>query len=281
VLLNLVTNAAEAIGPGVGTIVIRTGLQDVTDNTPERAHFTDALPSGRYAYLEVEDTGSGITPTDRSKIFDPFFTTKFTGRGLGLAAVLGIVKGHQGTVMVDSSPGRGSRFRVLLPTIDAELLPNPRVPAGELGRGYRGSGCVLVIDDEPAVRAATVAILSSSGYRVLEAEGGEAAFRLFSARGNEVDVVLLDLAMPGINGEQTLLELKKLRPDLPVVLLTAYAEDELRLGRIREQLAGIVAKPFSYEELVNAIKCATAPTSSPQSEHSLRAAAAPASRHAT
>jgi signal transduction histidine kinase/CheY-like chemotaxis protein len=281
VLLNLVTNAAEAIGPGVGTIVIRTGLQDISENAPERAHFTDPLPSGRYAYLEVEDTGSGITPLDRVKIFDPFFTTKFTGRGLGLAAVLGIIKGHQGTVMVDSSPGRGSRFRVLLPAIDAQLLPNPRTPEAELGRGYRGSGCVLVIDDEPAVRAATVAILSSSGYRVLEAEGGDAAIRLFLSRGGEIDVVLLDLAMPGINGEQTLLELKRLRPDMPVVLLTAYAEDELRLCSIRTHLAGIVAKPFSYEELVNAVKGATAPTSSPPSEHSLRATASPAWRHAT
>ena len=281
VLLNLVTNAAEAIGPGVGTIVIRTGQQSITDGSPERAHFTDPVRSGSYAYLEVEDTGSGITAADRIKIFDPFFTTKFTGRGLGLAAVLGIVKGHQGTVMVDSSPGHGSRFRVLLPAIDAELLPNARTPEAELGRGYRGSGCVLVVDDEPAVRAATVAILSSSGYRVLEAEGGEAAVRLFAARGSEVDVVLLDLAMPGINGEQTLVELKKLRPDVPVVLLTAYAEDELRLSAIRAQLAGIVAKPFSYEELVNAVKGASALTSSPQSERSLRAGATPAWPHVT
>jgi two-component system cell cycle sensor histidine kinase/response regulator CckA len=281
VLLNLVTNAAEAIGSGVGTIVIRTGIQDIAAGMPERALFTSQLSSGRYAYLEVEDTGAGIALADRAKIFDPFFTTKFTGRGLGLAAVLGIVKGHQGTVLVDSSPGRGSRFRVLLPAIDPRLLPNPRTPERELGRGYRGSGCVLVVDDEPAVRAATVAILSSSGYRVLEAEGGEVATRLFLARGAEVDVVLLDLAMPGMNGEQTLVELKRLRPDVPVVLLTAYAEDELRLRGIRGQLAGIVAKPFSYEELVNAVKGAAAPISSPQPESSLRATADPAWRHAT
>jgi signal transduction histidine kinase/CheY-like chemotaxis protein len=281
VLLNLVTNAAEAIGPGVGTIVIRTGTQDLAENAPEQANFTAVLPPGRYAYLEVEDTGHGIAPADRAKIFDPFFTTKFTGRGLGLAAVLGIVKGHDGAVMVDSSPGRGSRFRVLLPAIGAELLPHASTPERELNRGYRGSGCVLVIDDEPPVRAATVAILSSSGYRILEADGGEAAIRLFAAHRAEVDVVLLDLAMPGINGEQTLLELKKLRPDLPVVLLTAYAEDELRLCAIRTQLAGIVAKPFSYEELVNAVKVAMGPTSSPPSEWPLRGATSPAWRHAT
>jgi signal transduction histidine kinase/CheY-like chemotaxis protein len=280
VLLNLVTNAAEAIGPGVGTIVIRTGLQEVTEGSLEREKPTFNVGSGPYAYLEVEDTGSGISEADRVRIFDPFFTTKFTGRGLGLAAVLGIVKGHDGTVLVDSAPGRGSRFRVLLPAIDASLedsIAAERDP----GRSLRGSGCVLVVDDEPPVRAATVAILSSTGYRVLEADGGDAAVRFFKAHGSEIDAVLLDLAMPHMNGEQTLIELKKLRPDLPVVLLTAYAEDELRLSAIRGQLAGIVAKPFSYEELINAVKAATGPTSSPQSETSLRAAVALVWRHAT
>ncbi len=280
VLLNLVTNAAEAIGPGVGTIVIRTGRQEVADSSLEREKPTLDVPSGPYAFLEVEDSGSGIPEADRVRIFDPFFTTKFTGRGLGLAAVLGIVKGHDGTVLVDSSPGRGSRFRVLLPAIDAALYQST-TPSREPVRGARGSGCVLVVDDEPPVRAATVAILSSSGYRVLEAEGGEAAVRTFRAHADEIDAVLLDLAMPHMNGEQTLLELKKMRPDVPVVLLTAYAEDELRLSAIAAQLTGIVPKPFSYEELVNAVKAATGPTSSPQSETLLRATVALAWRHAT
>lgn len=281
VLLNLVSNAAEAIGTAVGTIVIRSGVHEVTTSSRERAHFAGDVDNGRYVYLEVEDTGSGISQADRAKIFDPFFTTKFTGRGLGLAAVLGIVKGHQGTVQVESTPGRGSRFRVLLPAIDPSLLPATQARGRQLNAGYRGTGCVMVVDDEPAVRAATVAILSSSGFRVLEAEGGEAAVRLFAARADEVDVVLLDLAMPGMNGEQTLQELKKLRPDVPVVLLTAYAEDELRLCAIRSELAGIVSKPFSYEELANAVKSVTGPTSSPTPTVSLRATEDPAYRLAT
>lgn len=263
VLLNLVSNAAEAIGSGVGTIVIRTGLHQVElEPSPDRAQFPADVGDGRYAYLEVEDTGSGISELDRAKIFDPFFTTKFTGRGLGLAAVLGIVKGHHGSVQVDSRPGRGSRFRVLLPAIETSLLPVDEVSARRGATGYRGTGSVLVVDDEPAVRAATAAILSSCGYRVLEAPGGEAALRLLRDESVEVDVVLLDLAMPGMNGEQTLCELKKLRPDMPVVLLTAYAEDELRLRAIRAELSGIVSKPFSYEELVRAVKGATGAASS-------------------
>jgi signal transduction histidine kinase/CheY-like chemotaxis protein len=283
VLLNLVSNAAEAIGPGVGTIVIRTGLQ-VIELDPaglEGAQFSADVDAGRYAYLEVEDTGSGISDADCAKIFDPFFTTKFTGRGLGLAAVLGIVKGHHGTVRVESALGRGSRFRVLLPAIDSSLLPVDDVSARRVVTGYRGTGCVLVVDDEPAVRAATAAILSSCGYRVVEAEGGEVALRLLGEGSVDVDVVLLDLAMPGINGEQTLCELRKLKPDVPVVLLTAYAEDELRLRAIRSELSGIVSKPFSYEELVKAVKGATGVASSSTPTLSVKVAEGPAYRHAT
>jgi CheY-like chemotaxis protein len=140
---------------------------------------------------------------------------------------------------------------------------------------------VLVVDDEPAVRAATAAILSSCGYRVLDAPGGEAALRLLRDGSVEVDVVLLDLAMPGMNGEQTLCELKKLRPDMPVVLLTAYAEDELRLRAIRAELSGIVSKPFSYEELVRAVKGATGAASSSTPTLSLTVGEGPAYRLAT
>jgi two-component system, cell cycle sensor histidine kinase and response regulator CckA len=265
VLLNLVTNAAEAIGSAVGKVVIRTGLLQVTAPAADRADFTSEVPSGRYAYLEVEDTGAGIEGADLEKIFDPFFTTKFSGRGLGLAAVLGIVKGHQGTVVVDSQSGRGSRFRILLPAIEAGRMPKSSVPERVRG-GPRGSGCALVVDDEAAVRAATVAILSSAGYRVLEADGGAAALRLFRAAYADIDVVLLDLAMPGMNGEHTLRELRQVRSDVPVVLLTAYAEDELRLRAVRDDLAGFVTKPFSYEELINAVRSAASPTSTPMPE---------------
>lgn len=260
VLLNLVSNAAEAIGNAVGKVVIRTGVTEVGSATSERRWFAGELANGRYAFMEVEDSGTGITSADRERIFDAFFTTKLTGRGLGLAAVLGIVKGHRGTVLVDSRPGSGSRFRVLLPAVSAGRVPEPVAPARRRA-GPRGTGCVMVVDDDAAVRAATVAILSSAGYRVLEANGGKAAMDLFRRHSLEIDVVLLDLAMPGINGEQTLFALRQIRADVPIVLLTAYAADELRLRTIRDDLAGFVAKPFSYEELLSAVKSATIPTS--------------------
>jgi two-component system, cell cycle sensor histidine kinase and response regulator CckA len=255
VLLNLVTNAAEAIGSVVGRIVIRTGVGEMTETILQGASFSGEPVSGSYVYLEVEDTGAGIPPTDQAKLFDPFFSTKFSGRGLGLAAVLGIVKGHHGTILVDSSPGRGSRFRVLLPALDAGCVPRSTAARSQV-LSAREDGCALVVDDEAAVRAATVAILSSIGYLVLEADGGVSAKEIFRARAAEIDLVLLDLAMPDMNGEQTLRELKKIRADIPVVLLTAYAEDEARLCAVRPQLAGFVAKPFAYEELITAVRTA-------------------------
>ena len=255
VMLNLVSNAAEAIGSAVGGIVIRTGVGEMSETAVQAARFTGEAVSGRYVYLEVEDTGAGIGPSELARVFDPFFTTKFTGRGLGLAVALGIVRGHLGSISVDSGPGRGSRFRVWLPALDEGCVPKSTAPHSQL-QCTREEGCALVVDDEPAVRAATVAILSSMGYRVLEADGGVSAIELFRARAAEIDLVLLDLAMPDMNGEQTLSELKGVRADIPVVLLVAYAEDEARLCSMRPNLAGFVVKPFAYEELITAVKTA-------------------------
>ncbi|HYP77086.1 MAG TPA: response regulator [Polyangiaceae bacterium] len=263
VLLNLVTNAAEAIGPAVGSIVIRTGVSEVPHLASPGASLIGEPPSGRYVYLEVEDSGSGISAADREKIFDPFFTTKFTGRGLGLAAVLGIVKGHHGSISFDSTPGQGTRFRVLLPALDREDSVPESSPRPSLTPTRGEDGCVLVVDDEPAVRAATSSVLSSIGYRVLEADGGVAALEQVRADDPKIDLVLLDLAMPNMNGQQTLAELKKIRPDLPVVLLTAYAEDEARLSAMRAQLAGFVAKPFAYDELLAAVRAASSAPQAP------------------
>jgi len=255
VLLNLVTNAAEAIGSGVGTIRVRTGIVEVTSAMLRNACFSSDLPPGTYSFLEVEDDGSGIGDETRSRLFDPFFTTKFTGRGLGLAAVLGIVKAHRGTVLLDSSVGRGSRFRVLLPAAEAERIPDSGSRASR-APAFRMSGCALVVDDEPAVRIVTSEVLRSIGYRVLEADGGAMACHVFAKHASEIDIVLLDLAMPDMNGEQTLRELRKLSPHVRVILLTAYAEDEFRMKFVQGELSGFLAKPFAYEELIEVLRAA-------------------------
>jgi two-component system, cell cycle sensor histidine kinase and response regulator CckA len=253
VLLNLVTNAAEAIGAAAGMISIRTGMLELAGDALGEACFPGDLLLGRYACLEVEDDGIGIGDDVKAKLFDPFFTTKFAGRGLGLAAVLGIVKSHRGTILLRTSPGLGSRFRVLLPEADGGFL-NELTPVATPATPFIGRGTALVVDDEVAVREVTSALLAALGYRVLEADGGLGARERFLRHAEEVDVVLLDFAMPDMDGEQTLRELKKIRADVPVILLTAYAEDELRARFEPGDLAGFIAKPFARDELVEALR---------------------------
>jgi signal transduction histidine kinase/CheY-like chemotaxis protein len=263
VMLNLVTNAAEAIGGNVGSIVVRTGVSEITAQTLQHPGFATDVAEGTYVHLEVEDTGSGIGEETKSRLFDPFFTTKFTGRGLGLAAVLGIVKAHRGTVLVESELGRGSRFRVLLPSVDVGRLPEAEPRARDV-ETFHATGCVLVVDDEAAVRSVTSEVLRTIGYRVLEADGGASARELYRQHAAEIDIVLLDLAMPDMNGEQALRELRKIRADVRVVLLTAYAEDEFRMRFVPGDLAGFIAKPFAREELVEVLRRAASRTAAPR-----------------
>lgn len=251
VVLNLVTNAAEAIGEQTGSIQVRTGSCPVTPLLLQRACFPCELPGDRAVYLEVWDSGSGIRDDVRDRLFDPFFTTKFAGRGLGLAAVLGIVKSHQGTILIDTS--QGTRFRIVLP---AALDPQTPVDLPELqlrADTARAPGCVLVVDDEAEVRSAASEALRALGYRVLQAEGGASAQEIFREHGETVDVVLLDFAMPDANGWQTMHALRAIRADVRIILLTGYAQDECGALFAREDLAGFLAKPFTQAELIDAL----------------------------
>lgn len=248
VILNLVTNAAEAIGARTGTIHVRTGTAEISAEVLQKACFSSSLRAGRCSFLEVEDTGPGIPDELKSRLFDPFYTTKFAGRGLGLAAVLGIVRSHQGTILLDTALSRGSCFRVLFPWVDAAQMPDAESPSSSV-RPTLAGGCALVVDDEAPVRTATRETLQALGYSVLEADGGVAACEIFRQHHLVIDVVLLDLAMPDLNGEQTLRELKRMDGNVPVILLTAYAEDEFRTRFAPGDLAGFVSKPFTREEL--------------------------------
>lgn len=259
VILNLLTNAAEAIDAESGNIWVRTGFVEVTPSTGRSLYAPIEPPAGLYAFLEVEDDGVGISDETRGRLYDPFFTTKFAGRGLGLAAVLGIVKSHHGAILLDTRPGGGSRFRVLLPAEDVAKLCEP-TPNTSFAEPSPGGACVLVVDDEAPVRVATGEILRSLGYRVYEADGGLSACELFREHVREIDIVLLDLAMPDMNGEQTLRQLKKLRSDVRVILLTAYAEDEFRVRFRKGDLAGFLTKPFARDELVQALRAPPQPS---------------------
>jgi signal transduction histidine kinase/CheY-like chemotaxis protein len=248
VLLNLVTNAVEALPGSAGAITVRTGVE-VVDHPARLAPLAapDARP-GPHVYLEVADDGCGI-PTDvLPRIFDPFFSTKFTGRGLGLAAVLGIVRGHGGLIAVNSTPGRGSRFRLYFPCLEAP----PPSPAPT----WQGSGTALVVEDEEGVRQLARHILEGAGFQVLLAHDGLEGVEVFRDRGDSIAVVLLDLTMPRLSGPETLAELRRLRPLAPVVLMTGYSEGDWSERFAGQTWAAYVQKPFDAERLLTAVQLA-------------------------
>jgi PAS domain S-box-containing protein len=246
VLMNLVINAAEAIGERGGTVTVATGVREVTasDQSLWRASGEPLAP-GRHVSLEVRDDGPGMDAETVDRIFEPFFTTKFTGRGLGLAAVLGVVRGHRGALSVESAPGRGTVFRILFapsgqPPAAGAALPHP---------GRRGA-TVLLVDDEEAVREMIGEVLESEGFEVLKAEDGSRGVALFREKRDRVDVVLLDLSMPGLSGEETYRRLREIDPGVRVILSSGYDHDEAR-GRFgAARPAGFIQKPYRPEHLV-------------------------------
>ncbi len=251
VVMNLITNASEAIGDHSGLIRISTGLRDCDAATLSQASVGEPPPPGRYVFLEVADTGCGMTADTKARIFDPFFTTKFTGRGLGLAAVLGIVRGHRGALAVESEPGRGSTFRLLLPpaTQRRDARPAPAAPPVHA----ESERTILVVDDEPGVRAVVRATLEQAGFGVLTATDGDDAILVFRQHMDAISCVLLDLTMPRKGGTEVIRELRAIRPDVPIVLTSGYDESDVvhRLGAL--ELAGFVQKPYRGSDLLAAI----------------------------
>lgn len=253
-VMNLIINAAEAIPEeSNGTVLVTTYAQQVDTDYLRSFRVETAIRPGDYVCLEVNDTGSGMDEETVARIFDPFFTTKFTGRGLGLAAVSGIVRGHHGAMKVYSTPGQGTTFKVLFPAAAREWTAED---AGDAGAELAGSGLVLVVDDEAVVRQTARAALERFGYSVLTAEDGLSGADLFREMANRVAVVLLDMTMPGISGEETLRRLQAVKPDVRVVLSSGYHQSEAVRRFTGRGLAGFIQKPYTAAQLAERIKAA-------------------------
>jgi PAS domain S-box-containing protein len=247
VIMNLVINASEAVGDTSGVITISTGLTRVDRDYLHSTLMDPDLPMGDYVSLEVSDSGHGMRAETQARIFDPFFTTKFTGRGLGLAAVLGIVHGHQGAMKVYSELGRGSTFKVLFPAATGARktaqAPPPAIPA------WQGKGTVLVVDDEEAMRSTVVRMMRPMGLDPVLAANGRDAVEIFRTNPAQFALVLLDLTMPHMDGEQTFTELRRLRPDVRVVLMSGYSAYESLVRFDGTGPASFLKKPFTIHTL--------------------------------
>ena len=253
VIMNLITNASEALGEESGTIKITTGTKKCTREFLRGIYLGKELPEGEYLCLEVADTGCGMDEETLAKMFDPFFTTKFTGRGLGLAAALGIARGHKGAIIVSSKPGRGTTFKIFFPATDRPAKPAEKEPA-EVEQGWIGSGTILLVDDERGIRRLGKRILEDFGFDVLVAANGREAVRVFQKHKNEIVLVLLDLTMPKMSGDEAFQEIRQIKSDACVILSSGYMEEDAVVRFAGRGLAGFLQKPYNSRVLEKKIR---------------------------
>ncbi len=251
IIMNLVVNASDAIGEKSGVIAVITGVMDCDQSYLQEIWLDDNLTEGCYVFIEVADTGCGITPEAISRIFEPFFTTKFTGRGLGMAAVLGIVRGHKGAIKIYTEVGKGSTFKVLLP---ASTMPAALFDTETTVSPIKETGLVLLVDDEETLRGIGKVMLEEFGFEVLTAVDGRNALEIFSQRHRDIRFVLMDLTMPHVDGAEAFREFKRIDPAVKVIICSGYNEQEISQKFVGKGLAGFLKKPFQFSELQKAIQ---------------------------
>jgi CheY-like chemotaxis protein len=249
VLMNLCVNARDAMPDG-GDLVLQTGNVEVG---PANAELMDRNLMGRYVQIRVADTGTGIDEELAKRIFEPFFTTKGVGKGtgLGLAMVYGIVRQHNGEIIMKSEVGKGTEFSIYLPAIDRPVC---KVIEGEVGEAESGTERVLLVEDDESLLKLAEIILRKAGYQVRTARNGEEAVREFTAHSDEIDLIVCDMVMPVMNGQEAIQKIQKLRPDCPYLFVSGYSEDEIRLQGVGEGQARVLRKPYRATALLKEIR---------------------------
>ena len=256
VIMNLVLNASEAVDSKGGVITIRTGCETLTQAEISKRYHGQALSPGPHLTLEVSDNGPGMPPEVQERIFEPFFTTKFTGRGLGLAAVQGILRSHQGGIQVISKKGEGTTFKLLFPASPVPApaeATKPRIlesPAAE----FHGTGSVLVVDDEEALRSVAASTLRRMGFDTLEARDGLEGLQIYEANRDRIVLTLMDLTMPRMDGEEAYRRLRRLGAMVPIILCSGFGQEEALRRFQGKGLAGFLPKPYRLQDLTNAVQ---------------------------
>jgi PAS domain S-box-containing protein len=251
-LMNVILNASESI-EGEGVVRIATREVVLTPADIATCYLGEGIGPGPYTLVRVEDTGAGMDEHTLARIFDPFFSTKFTGRGLGLAAVLGIVRAHNGTLRVTSRPGAGTRFELFFPAEEEVPLPRPD-ETSRFRSTWNGSGIVLFVDDEDTVRSVGKRLLKRMGFEVLVANDGVEAVETFRRYGQTIGLVILDMTMPRMDGREALEQIRTIRPDVKIVLSTGYSERDVAANFQTRGFDAFIQKPYNYRELKDVVR---------------------------
>jgi len=251
VVMNLIINAADAIGEAQGEVLVSLAGTEITANRADADHFGQAIPPGRYVCLEVADNGCGMNEETKRRVFEPFYTTKVSGRGLGMSAVLGIIKAHGGALQCASRPGRGTSFKVYLPTlIDAFKADEQTIPA----EPWQGSGTILLVEDEAPIRTIAKLLLENLGFEVLEASNGQEALELYRRTAAHIALVLTDIGMPVMNGCDLVRELRKLDPELPIIVSSGFGHADATSLTTHGDRTGFIGKPYDLAQLRDILK---------------------------
>ena len=253
VLMNLVINSTEAMGNAPGLIVVQTGMRNVGAEEIHQFQGTD-LASGSYVTLEVRDNGAGMDEETAAKIFDPFFTTKFQGRGLGLAAVAGIVRAHKGAMRVQTAPSRGTSFLLLFPAMKVRPARASRLRPPVLVTDFSGCGTVLVVDDEERVQTTARLALERRGCAVQTTGSGEEAIEILRADEGRIVMVILDLNMPGMSGVEALPRMLEIHPNLRVLVTSGYTEADVLRRFEGMPVAGFLQKPYTARQIAEKVR---------------------------
>jgi len=254
VVMNLVINAAEAIDEAQGEIHVSLTRSAFNPGQPENDHLGKIIPEGSYICLNVSDTGCGLDVESKRRIFEPFYTTKFTGRGLGMSAVLGIINSHGGALQLFSQLGQGTTFKVYMPIQKSDSSRDEDSTVSTPSSPWNGSGTVLLVEDEEQVRLIAKALLKRFGFTVLEAVNGKEALELYRKNATDITLVVTDMGMPIMDGYELFNELKKLKPELPIIISSGYGDAEVSSRIDMDKIAGLISKPYGSDQLREVLK---------------------------
>lgn len=254
VVMNLIINASEAIGNGQGEVLVVLAKTTLVSGKTYKDYNGKAIPPGTYVSLEVTDNGCGMDDDTKWRIFEPFYTTKFTGRGLGMSAVLGIISSHYGALQLFSQLGEGTTFKVFLPAEISDAMEHEEQIQPALSAPWRGNGTILVVEDEEQVLLIVATILKNRGFTVITATNGLEALELYQKHADDILLVVTDIGMPIMDGYELFRELKKLRPELPIIISSGFGETVVTARINREDIAGFISKPYKFDQLWEVLK---------------------------